>query len=174
LRLSGGEKVKVAGYAVEELCDKTDRCLLGSWSAGLSAYLASLHMKVTSLSGTEKYTFTKKAAFADASNYTIKAIDQKDPGNGIIILIINGNASAPLWLTPQPGTLKLGGIVGSWSVFIDAGPVHETIPASNVYAPFGPWATQTGGTYQCDASGASVQYTPNPNFAAIALTRVSS
>jgi hypothetical protein len=174
LKLSGGENVKVAGYAVEELCDKTDRCLLGSWSADLSLYLASLHLKVASLSGTEKYTFTKKAAYADATNYTINAIDQKDPGNGIIKLIVNGNASAPSWLTPQPGKLRLGTTVGNWSIFVDGGPFKGTIPASNVYAPFGPWAGQTGGTYQCDANGTTVQYTPDPSFAAITLTRTSS
>lgn len=174
IKVAGGEKVSVTGYAIEELCDKTDRCLLGTWSADLSAYLASLHMKIASLSGTEKYTFTKKAAYADATNYTIKAIDQKDPGNGIATLIVNGSASAPSWLTPQPGKLKIGTIAGKWSVFVDAGPFHGTIPTSGVYAPFGAWAGQTGGTYQCDPGGATVQYTPDPAYAAILLTRVSS
>lgn len=174
IKVSGGHSVAIRGHAVEELCDKTDRCLLGSWTADLSLYLASLHMKVTSLSGTEKYTFTKKGAYADATNYTIKAIDQKDPGNGIITLIINGNGSASSWRTPQPGNLRLGTVTGNWSIFIDAGPIHGTIPASNVYAPFGPWAGKTGGTYHCDANGTTVQYIPDPNFAAITLTRMSS
>jgi hypothetical protein len=174
IRLTGGQKVTIRGQAVEELCQKTDRCLLGTWNADLSGYLASLHMKVVSLSGIEKYTFTKKAAYADASNYKIVALDQKDPGNYTATLIVNGNARVPIWLTPQPGTLRLARIVGTWSVFVDAGPVHATIPASAEYSPFGPWATQTAGTYQCDPNGTTVQYTPDPRFGPITLTRVSS
>jgi hypothetical protein len=80
IRLVPGTSISLTGHAVEELCDKLDRCLLGTWNADLSAYLASLGMQVTSLSGIEKYTFTKKGTYADASNYTINALDVRTPG----------------------------------------------------------------------------------------------
>jgi hypothetical protein len=89
-------------------------------------------------------------------------------------LIINGHARARLWRTHQPGTLTLSSILGNWSVFVAAGPVHATLPATGIYSPFGPWAMQTTGSYQCHAKGTSVVYTPDPRFAPITLTRVSA
>jgi hypothetical protein len=171
IELIGKTKLALKGVALDSVCQPRDRCLFGTWNADLSGYLASYHVKVISLSGTETYFFGKRGrATADANNYTINAVDVKD--NATLTFIVNGSASTH-WLTPTRGTLQLGSLSTGWTGTVTQ--LKETFPVNTgAFSFLGAWGSASGPTYQCSGSGASVEYWPSPNFSPIVLTRVSS
>jgi hypothetical protein len=162
-----GAKATFVGYSVRELCSE-DTCLIGTWSADLSGYLASAGLQVLSVSGIETYTFSRdNGAEASANNYTFRAINVKD--GGALTFVINGTASAN-WDTPKKGTLRVSSVSGGWDVFIVE--LVQNDPASGPIAFLGPWANQPTGAYQCSPDGRTVQYSPDPRFAPIVLTKI--